>query len=480
VKFSRVFFRSSDRSTRLNGSSQAWGLQPPMAWIVILGFAFLSVLLIAGGAGRILNLAFPAGSLVVGVFLYFRYPILYLGFTWWIWFLTPLVRRLADWKSGFTDPSPILLAPYLVTFVMLVTLWKHLPKMLRQGGLPFVLPAIGIFYSFCIGLVYRSPVQVGIALLDWLAPILLGFHLFVNWQNYPSYRQNLQRVFLWGVLVMGVYGVIQFLVLPDWDRLWLIQSGFTTGGKPFPFRVNVWSTLNANRPFGTVMMAGLLLLTIHKKSGILGLPAIGTGYLSFFLTKKRTTWLTWLLGLLILSGSLKPKTQMRLIVTLCLTILLVIPLITLEPFSETISSRLETFTNLEEDNSKNAREEIYQAFFDQALVSFVGTGIGGQFYDSAILALLLDFGWGGMIFYMGGLLPAIVQICYYNGGRHDPFAGASRAITLSTFAQIPLGNPMIEIQGIILWGFLGMSLAARKYHREYSTFVALTLNPSPK
>ena len=88
--------------------------QPAPAWTAILVFILLSGLLILVGAGTILNLAFPTGALIIAVFLYFRAPILYFGFLWWICFLSPLVRRLADYRSGFTDPSPILLTPFLL------------------------------------------------------------------------------------------------------------------------------------------------------------------------------------------------------------------------------------------------------------------------------------------------------------------------------------------------------------------------------
>jgi len=59
-------------------------------------FAALCVLV---GAGGILRLAFPIGSFGVGTFLYLRYPVLYIGFTWWR-FLTPC-RRLIDYQSGW-------------------------------------------------------------------------------------------------------------------------------------------------------------------------------------------------------------------------------------------------------------------------------------------------------------------------------------------------------------------------------------------
>lgn len=453
-------------SHRSSTTSFTLGLQPALPWTAILVFGLLSALFIFAGAGKILNLAFPIGAFAVGVLLYFRAPILYHGFVWWMWFLTPLVRRLSDWKSGFTDPSPILLAPYFVTFVTLITLWRNLPKVSSQGGLPFILSLSSLFYGLCVGLIYRQPIPVCIAFLDWLVPVLLGFHLFANWRDYPSYRQNIQRVFLWGVLIMGIYGAIQFLVAPEWDRFWLIKADFASGGRPEPLQLNVWSTMASNRPFGTVMMAGLLLLAIDPNKGLLGLPATAFGYLAFLLTRKRTTWISWFLGLIILTGSLKAKTQMRVIVAVAMTALLVVPLVTIEPFATSINSRFDTFSNLEEDNSANTRKEIFNNTINQALTSFLGSGIGGPSFDSGVLSMLLDLGWLGALFYLSGMVGLLFRAFQMSPKSADPLPNAARAIAFATFVQIPLGRPHIEVQGTILWGFLGIAIAGKKYYQN--------------
>jgi hypothetical protein len=229
-----------------------------MAILILVLFTAVCIL---AGAGSFLNIAFPVGALVVGAFLYFRYPILYIGFTWWIWFLTAFVRRLVDYRSSYTEPSPLLLAPYLVTALTLVTVFQYLPKARREGGLVFILPLVGISYGFLIGLIYYPPFVATRGFLDWLTPLTFGFHLLVNWQNFPSYYQNIQRTFLWGTLVMGVYGIYQYIVAPEWDRLWLINSGMISSqGLPEPFGMRVWSTMNSVEPFAAVMTAGLLML----------------------------------------------------------------------------------------------------------------------------------------------------------------------------------------------------------------------------
>ncbi len=440
------------------------GLQPAPAWTAILGLLIFSALSGLVGLGKILNLAFPVGAFAVAIFLYFRYPILYLGFTWWIWVLTPFIRRLADYRSGFTESSPILLTPYLVTLVTLVTLYKHLPKAHTQGGLPFVLSLASLFNGFLIGLINKDPVSVTISLLEWLSPVILGFHIFVNWRNYPSYRQNIQRIFIWVVLITGVYGIVQYLVAPEWDRIWLMNAGISSAGFPKPLGIRVWSTMNAPGPFADMMMAGLLLLFTNQ--GSLRLPASAAGYLSFLLSLVRSSWLGWFVGVFTLTTSLKSSLQIRLIITIMVMAVCIVPLATIEPFSEVIQSRITSLSDVENDGSARARQVHFEYLIGTALRSFHGEGIGGTGYDSAILRLLLRLGWLGTIFYMSGMLLLLFSLFQSSESKLDPFVGSARAITLGMFAQIPLGTPMLGVRGVILWGFLSIGLAARNYYQH--------------
>ncbi len=458
-----------DRQIGLSRSSTGGfplGLQPAPAWTAILGLGLFSGLLIMAGAGKILNLAFPVGSFAVGAFLYFRYPLLYIGFSWWMLFLTPLVRRLSDYRSGFTDPSPMLLAPYLVTGLTFITCWQHFPKAYRQGGLPFVLSFVGVFYAFLIGLINRQPSVVFREFLDWLPPVSFGFHLWVNWPNYPSYRQNIQRIFLWGVLVMGVYGIVQFVVAPEWDLLWMNSTDIATsnGGIPGPLALRIWSTTTSTEPFAGLMAAGLLLLSTRK--GALNLSASVAGYLSLLLTMVRSAWLGWFAGFFTLASSLKAKHQMRLIIIILMMAVIVVPLTTIEPFSEKINERFTSFSNVEKDDSTQARKETFNNQIGRALTNFVGDGIGGGSVDSAFLSLLLYFGWLGTIFYMGGMLMLVFTVFQGSEVSFDPFIGAVRAIVISVLVRLPVNNSILGVSGIVFWSFLGMGMAAKKYYQH--------------
>ncbi|BAZ82017.1 O-antigen ligase domain-containing protein [Sphaerospermopsis kisseleviana CS-549] len=448
------------------------------AWIVIAGFILLTATCYFGGAASLLRLVFPASSLLVAVFLYLRHPILYIGFTWWIWFLTPFLTRLVDYRIGWDPTRQMMLAPYVVVFVTIATFIKYLPRAVRQGGVPFVLGFIGVIYGFLVGLIFNQPVPVIRGLLDWLSPILFAFHLFINWRDYPSYRQHIQRVFLWCVLITGAYGIYQFVVAPEWDKLWLIESKmFTSSGNPEPFGMRVWSTLHSTGPFGSVMQAGLLLL--FTSSGPLIFPASAVGYLSFLLSQVRTNWGGWFLGIIIILGSVKARIQMRLIMIILVMAMCVVPLLNIEPISEVVTTRLESFSNLQKDTSFLERSKSYDRNLNLALSTALGNGLGniwkvnektGQIevivIDSGILDMFFTLGWFGAIPYLGGLLLMLFSVSNYTEGKLDSFVSAARAIGISSCAQLIIYSGMLSVSGMIMWGFLAMAMAAHKYYQQ--------------
>lgn len=446
-----------------------FGLQPVPAWTAILSLSIFTTLCLLVKAGAVLRFVFPLGSFLVGLFLYRKYPLMYVSYTLWIWFLTAFVRRLVDFQSGWQDPNTILLAPFLVTFISVITLLRKLPKAHLNNGIPFVLSCSGIFYGLLIGIIKISPAAVIVPFLNWITPILFGFHLAVKWQEYPAYSKTIRRTFLWGILITGAYGVFQYVIAPEWDRSWLINSGLTSsGGQPEPYGMRVFSTMHSAGPFASVMLAGLLLLFSSQES--LKFPASAVGYLSFLLTLVRSAWFGWGVGILGLLTGLKPKLQMRLVITVLVMTICVIPLATIEPFSNAISTRLESFSDIKSDVSYNDRRENYDINLSQALMETMGRGLGGsdKNIDSAILDTLFSLGWLGTIFYISGFISALIILFMGNEARSDLFASAARAICLSMTAMLIFSSQMLGLSGVILWGFLGMGIAANRYYKERS------------
>ena len=295
-----------------------FSLKPAPAWRAIIGLFVIIVLCLLIGAAPILILVFPLGSFAVGVFLYQRYPILYIGFTWWMWFLTPLIRRLIDYKCGYITPFPYGLAALLVTSISLMTLVRHFPKIYNRDGLPFTLCIITVFYGFFIGLIQQSITDYEreiLVLLSWLSPVCFGFHLFINWREYPSLCQNIQRTFFWIVLVTGVYGVLQFFLAPPWDNFYLASHQLNHLGRPEPLGIRVFSTMGESVPFAANLMPGLLLLFISKEKW--RFVVAGFGYLAFLLSLARTPWYTFVIAVLLFVFSLKESHQIRILLNCC-------------------------------------------------------------------------------------------------------------------------------------------------------------------
>ncbi len=453
----------------------ALGLEPAAAWTIILTFLLVTSVCIVAHLGSVLRFTYPAGALIVAFLLHQKYPVLYLGFSLWLWFLTPFVSRLSDFYAGqFDETRLVLLAPYLAVLVILPSLLRQLPKLYKGDTLPYGFVLVGIAYSFCIGAVNGNLFSVAKTGLDWLIPVLFSFYLVSHWQNYSKYRQTIQKVFFWGVLVTGVYGIVQYVSMPAWDTFWLsavTEKGAGSFGNVDKQEVRLFSTMNSPGPFAVWMMAGLLMmLSGQGAKGILQVPASVVGYLSFMLTLVRSAWGGWMFGLVALMTSLSPKFQLRLILIVFVLGLAVVPLTTMEPFAETINNRLETLSDLDSDTSAQVRRATYEGLLSQASSSLTGYGTGVMpTYDSAILDLLFTFGWIGMVFYGGGLVLLLLRLFRgKNNGRSDTFFSTIRAIVLAMCLQLVFGNVLARESGIIFWGFVGLGVAAQKYH-DYQT-----------
>lgn len=465
-------------ASNITGSNFFFELKPTKAWRAILGWALaIAISLLIGGSIAIVT--FPLGSLAVGWFLYRRYPLFYGSFTWWMWIVGPLIRRIIDFRCGYLTPGPWILAPLLVTAISILTLLKHLPKAHKQGGMPFVVAAASCLYGYLISLINEgSDIDKGIMLLiGWLVPISFGFHLFTNWRDYPNYRQNIQRTFLWGVLFVGFYGIVQYVFAPPWDCFWLeeiAKEGTLSFGLPEPFGIRVSSSLDSPQSFAAMMVAGLILLFSIR--GSQQLLATGLGYLSFLLSLARSGWLSWLLGTLVFFKALKSNLQIRMLMGILMTTLIVLPVTTIEPFSTVISDRLQSLTDTDSDVSLKERREAFNLLLGHALVEFVGVGLQNPITpnvevskeyvigDNGILVLLFALGWIGTLPYILSLTILIFQIRQACLKNRDLVLQASYGIILGLLSQILFKSLTSGTIAVALWGFIGIGMSARNYH----------------
>jgi hypothetical protein len=86
-----------------------------------------------------------------------------------------------------------------------------------------------------------------------------------------------------------LYGVVQFVVMPPWDRIWMIGTDLQSIGRPEPFSVRVFGSMTMPGTFAVVMEVGLLLLLSAEVRG--RLPTLVLGFIGLLLSRIRTAWL---------------------------------------------------------------------------------------------------------------------------------------------------------------------------------------------
>jgi hypothetical protein len=347
----------------------------PKHWAAQAGLWFITLVLIAAHQGTVLTLAFPVLATMTGLWLYFKSPARYVGFMWWLWFLSPEVRRLADFAKGaFTPTSLIQIAPLAVTMISGLTLLRHYKILAQRRGLPILLILLGLTYAFLVGVVGSGPLAAIYDLANWVYPILIGFHIMANSRQHPEYRDAILSAFVWGMLIMGAYGMVQFFIMPPWDALWMLGSQMNSQGDPVPYGVRVFSTMNSSGPFAFAMM-GALVFTLAAAQRVRWLAG-AVGFISFCLSLVRSTWGGWAIALVIQLVKSSNRVRVRIVFSAIVLAGLCVPLLAVGPVADRLTARLQTVTNLHDDQSYAARNQFYAEFAQTAFTDVSGEGLG--------------------------------------------------------------------------------------------------------
>ena len=461
------------RST--SGGAQEW-LPPVLLWLI-------TAVLIIAHQGTVLTLAFPVLAILTGLWLYFKSPARYIGFMWWLWFLSPEVRRLADWSKGaFTPTSLIQVAPLAVTMISGLSLIRHYPVLGQRRGLPVLLILAGLAYAFMVGVVSSGPLAATYDLANWLYPILIGFHIMANTRDYPAYRDTIINTFIWGMLVMGAYGIVQFAIMPPWDALWMLGSQMNSQGDPVPMGVRVFSTMNSSGPFAFAMMGAMVYVMAanHRVRWI----AAALGFFAFGLSLVRSTWGGWVVALLIQLVKSNNRVRLRIVASGLLLAGLCVPLLAVGPVADRMQTRLNSIVNLKDDQSYAARNEFYATFAKTAFTDVSGEGMGatgtstklsndggqlGQYgnFDSGVMNIPFVLGWPGTLLYLSGILWLLVRAVLASFKmRDDKFVSASLSLGLAIFAMLLFTNSLVGTGGLLLFMSLFSILSATHWQKQ--------------
>ncbi len=453
--------------------------RPMLPPFVLFGVTFLLVLL---HQGRLIEIFYPLASFLIAVWFYRRSPAHYLGFICWLFFLSPEVRRLADFVDGSFNPkSPVMVAPLLAVALSGFALITSFSALGQRRAVPLVLIVLALFYSFVVGMAQVGPAAAAFTLANWLFPVLVAFRLIVTWREYPAYHRVLLKTFVYGGFVMGIYGVIQYLSPPPWDAFWLIASQMESEGHPVPFGMRVSSTMNSSGPFAVTIMS-LLLMSLATRAkmrvatGLVAIPAL-------MFTAVRSAWGGLVIGLVYPLAMLDGRGRLRLIGGVLAFGMLCAPLAMVDQISENFMQRFDTIQNISQDNSYQVRAEFYKQFMSVALTDIAGQGLGttGQgtklsaddtahlavVFDSGLMEVPYVMGWPGTLLYTTGI--AMLLWRAYRASRlrgKDRFAIAGVGVALAMFAMMVFVNTLIGLPGMFFFIGVTLPVIALRHSRE--------------
>ena len=461
--------------------SPAFGQQVPRlqvfaAYAVVFG---IPVLCIAGGQAGILHIVFPFLCLVMGAFLLWRWKPAYVELVIWLWFISPFLGRMADFQGGWTPNNAVELAPYITTALSAIPLLASLRVFGTRRALPYVCALVAIVYGLIIGLMTLPLFDVLRALLNWIVPIFFGLFIYQNRSEYPEFKRAIERSFLIGILLTGIYGLYQFFRLPDWDRLWMLNVQINAFGATEPLKLRVFSTMNAPTIYAAISFCGLLLLFNMK--GKLRLISAAVGFIGLMLTMSRASWLSLVAGgiFLMLCTGMRQRVRLAIAVFACgvfLAGMWQVPVV-----HDLLLQRLDSFSDPNQDVSFGARVSGHEVAFRVLAQEPYGEGMGSTEtnhntagddeligpHDSSILEILYSLGWMGSLVYLLGLASLVFQV--FRTGNTDSLVTSSKAILVGFATQFLLNSVLIGVLGFMVWTFASMSLAAADYAREMVT-----------
>jgi len=443
--------------------------------LLAIGF-FISVNAVglAVHAASVVLVVYTPLAILIALLLFFVQPSLYVGFAWWILFLSPFVRRLVDYQLGFRSNNPILLAPLVVTGLSLLSVSYHAPKLLRRTLYPFLLVLVALAYGFVVGIAHVGILAAGYGLTTWLAPVTFGIYLALHPEWYSDMRRMLARVFISSLLILGVYGVWQFVSPPPWDVYWITASLQSNALNPEPFKVRLFGTLNSFGPFAAVLTAGLLVTFAWPSQVWKRCLAAVPGAASLMMTQVRTAWGELALGLGLYLLYLPGRRRLAPIAILLLSFVILV-LSNIQPFASVLVSRAGSIASLTTDGSYLARRQLFAEYNDRILESPLGMGTGatGMAWvltggngstapiENGFQDVFYSLGWMGGTLYLCAVLILARRSLKREERNTDLFAKVARAITIATLLAAWFGNIFTAVAGTVLWTFLGMQVASR-------------------
>ena len=441
----------------------AWRAQLLCVALIAVVAAPLS-LGIGGGAARP---AFAlAAFLIAGALVASGRVSLFLVFVLWLFALTPLIRRLIDYRLGWSEPNLVLLAPYLAA------IWSAfaIPTLIHGRRIPlrpaFVAILVAVGYGLVLAVARGRVVEGVLDALLWGAPPCLAVMILASDEPVDGLFDHIEAFFSLAVLVTAAYGIQQFFAIAPWDAVWMVRSEMPSIGVPEPFEVRIFSTMNSPGPFAFLLVAGLL--TMVGRSGPVRLAILAVGTVALGLTMVRAAWLGLAVGLLVLLVVGSGATRRRLAAAAAAVGAGVMAMSAHPQMGPLLNERLTSLANVANDTSAIERWQNYALLGSIANDHVFGQGLAvGQTFteadgqhraiDSGLIEIVFALGVPGATLYLGaiGAIAVAALLTSVRTGRLVGPVAAAMAIGASSLS----GQTTVGVVGVLFFVSLAVVLA---------------------
>lgn len=444
-------------------------LRDNMLWVAIATLALLPIASLAVPT-EALRPAFVAAAGAFAAALAFRQPRSYLSFLACLFFFAPLARRVIDNSIGYAEPNLVLLAPFVAILVSAPIGLAHVLAG-RRFSAPLAVMMVAVWWGGFVGML--NGVLTGAALdgLKWGAPLLLLGYILARPLDDEDRRLLLRHLALFAGLA-GAYALVQYALLPEWDRYWMTMSPLGSGpygilGTPKPFQLRVFGSMNSPHSLSTSLAVAALLTLASRGGGYTVSMVLSAAGILVSLQRSVVALLVPLVGWAALTGT--NVTRRRLAGVLALSMAAIVGLLSVS--EDSLARVEERFTEQDIAGDESLRIRLWQ--YSDAAVWVderpEGRGFGWRsvsdgpvfVLDSGLIDTMMTLGAGPGLLYLFAFGVLVAAACTPAIWRGD-FAGCAALAVVFSSVQLFFGFPLIGEHGFFTFLALGLALTARQ------------------
>lgn len=433
-----------------------------IVYVLLVGVMGMTAALGLKGLG-FTRLIFIAGCLIVAWRAWLVSPGLHIEVVITLLAFAPLLRRVVDLYAGYDDKGIMLIGPLLALCVALPELRFLLVRRHQNFNtyIPYGIMTACFLYGWSISTLQGEFISSTAELVKALVPMFYAVYLLQRDDDCEDIIQSAARIFLVISPIMGIYGVIQYLTPPEWDRYWMIYTQMTSIGLPEARQIRVFSTMNSPGSFSMFAACGLLLFGFCRRGVLPFLFAIPI-CVALLLTSIRTAWIVCAITVAYCFFFNATRNRATLIAVCLFGAGAGVVLLT--SFGDIVGDRLATMGgNPAQDGSGHARLDEYIHVYSTLDQYLLGNGLGNKFpdlkmkhVDGQFIGSAVSMGIFVGNIHVLALIWAGIQGLLKTRANEGPLRLVAAGAVVGYLAVLPLLNVTSGEISVLFWLFVGI------------------------